>query len=88
MKGLNLLICAVLMVGCAQFQTLEELELAAIETGDWAAVEKRERSIARRQARMGPACSDGLVVICERRGAQDKCRCVSRRAMRNIFSNF
>ncbi len=88
MKGLILLFCAVLMVGCAQFQTLEELELAAIATGDWSAVEKREKAIARRQAQMGPACSDGLVAICESRGADDNCRCVSRRAMRDIFQNF
>ena len=74
MKGL-LLAVAILMVGCAEYQTLEDLELAALESGDWSAVEQRERLIEKRKARRGMRCSGGRILVCENRGTGSRCRC-------------
>ncbi len=49
------------LVGCAPVTTLEELEAQAYVSGDWSAVDKRERMIARREARMGPTCPGDAV---------------------------
>jgi hypothetical protein len=87
MKGL-ILLAAALLVGCAEVKTLEELELAALQSGDWSAVEKRERSIARRKARGGPGCPSGLIPVCERRAGNSTCDCVSEQLMQDLLRGF
>ncbi len=53
MKCMGVLLLSFL-IGCAPVATLEELEAQAYVSGDWSEVEKRERIIARREARKGP----------------------------------
>lgn len=76
MKGL-LVFIAVLMVGCAEYQTLEELELAALESGDWSAVEQREKLMEQRRARRAASCGAGRIMVCEHRGTDRGCYCSS-----------
>lgn len=67
--------------GCGSFVTMEELERQAALSGDWSAVEKRERIIAKRRARRGPSCPRGLVAACEHRAGDIRCSCVDRHAV-------
>jgi hypothetical protein len=80
MKILSVLIL-VGLAGCTIGPTLEELETQALLSGDWSAVEKRERSLARRQARQGPNCPAGYVAYCEDRFYDNVCTCLQREAM-------
>ncbi len=87
MKGLILFI-AVMLVGCSQYQTLEELELAALESGDWSAVEQRERLIEKRRARRGLNCGAGRILVCENRGTGSQCFCSSDENVRAFLDTF
>lgn len=87
MKGL-IALSAVLLLGCADIKTLEELELTALQTGDWSAVNAREQSIARREARRGPSCPSGQIAVCEKQGRTDRCQCTSRDDLRDLFGSF
>jgi hypothetical protein len=69
------------MAGCAVSPTFEELETQALLSGDWSAVEKRERLLARRQARQGPNCPAGYVAYCVDRFYDNECTCLRREAM-------
>ena len=76
MRILGVLVLGVL-AGCSSYQTLEELEQEALVTGDWSAVEQRERILARRAARHGLVCPAGSVSYCETwAGLKGKCACV------------
>ncbi len=88
MKAIGNLILILMLGGCAAAPTLEELEDQALLTGDWSQVEKRERTIARRQAGEPLACAKSYVSYCETRIATTRCRCVSRSAMRDMFRQF
>lgn len=87
MKGL-LLFTAVLLVGCADLETLEELELAALQSGDWSAVERRERNIARREAQRGISCPSRSIAVCEQRVRGSRCSCVSRDAVEDMLGGY
>lgn len=76
MRGL-LVLSATVMVGCADLKTLEELELAALQSGDWSAVEQRERAIAKRRARAANACPSGLTKVCSGSVLRQHCYCSS-----------
>ena len=67
-----------LLVGCTARPTLEELETEAMATGDWAAVEKRER-MDRRMGLVDPdnQCPNGKVLLCNKKGEHEDCECVS-----------
>ena len=71
-----------LLVGCGVQPTLDELETQAFATGDWSAVELRERSIARRAARSGSQCPSGYISYCENQFGSLECACLKR----NSFS--
>ena len=86
MKGL-LVLSAALLVGCADLKTLEELELAALESGDWSAVERRERSIAKRRAREASACATGYILVCGSSVAQKQRFCSSDDSVRDFFDS-
>ena len=73
------------LAGCSAAPTLEELEFAALQSGDWSQVEKRERAIARREARKAQQCSAGRIRICEKRLGEDRCSCVARDDFQDIF---
>ena len=68
----------VVMSGCTIGPTMEELEDQALLTGDWSAVERRERSLARRQANRGPSCPAGHIAVCVDRFYRDECSCLAR----------
>lgn len=84
MRGLVILGVA-LLVGCAPVKTLEELELAALQSGDWSAVKMREKSIARRNQRRGMNCGSGAMAVCEERTHDVVCACMSRQDMEYMF---
>ena len=88
MKAIGNLILILMLGGCAAAPTLEELEDQALLTGDWSQVEKRERTIARRQAGEPLGCANGYVSYCETRIATTRCSCVSRSAIREMFRQF
>jgi len=71
--------------GCAPAPTLEELEAQAEITGDWSAVQERERLIAKRAARRPPSCPGGKVSLCESTMGTLRCRCVAKDAMSSVF---
>jgi hypothetical protein len=87
----RLIIVTVSLSGCASV-SLEELEAEAIITGDWAAVESRERALARRDdhdARV-EFCRDQDKLLVTGAGVhKDSWSCVSReeldRMLRGLF---
>jgi hypothetical protein len=72
--------------GCTSYSTLEELEEKALVTGDWSAVERRERTLARYDAKYGPQCGAGMAKYCELYLGEDRCVCVKRDSMRKILA--
>ena len=87
-KKVLALLGALLLTGCGSMPSLEQLEEQAFLSGDWSAVEKRERLIARRIAIRGPQCPVGMVAFCEKRGVQKLCGCVDKDEMREQLSWF
>jgi hypothetical protein len=67
-----------LLVGCSARPTVDELEAEAVATGDWAAVEKRER-MDRRMGLVDPSnqCPNGEALLCNKKGKHEDCECVS-----------
>ena len=83
-----LLLAAVLLLNaCAATVPMAELERQAMLTGDWSAVERRERRQARRADRYGPSCGPGRLSYCERSGSRDRCACVDGRNVWNRFNS-
>lgn len=74
MKALHVLL-ALVLVGCAQTKTLEELELEAMQSGDWSAVEKRERQIKNHESRKALKCPRGTTAVCKELLAKRQCSC-------------
>lgn len=70
---------SLLLVGCASSPETEELERQALETGDWSAVERRERVADKRRRQVSPdqGCADTQMVFCESLGSMEKCSCMS-----------
>ena len=57
---------------------MAELEAEAALTGDWSAVEKRERIDRKMGLTLGdPACKSGHVLVCANEGSRNECGCVS-----------
>ncbi len=81
-----LLLGAFFLTGCMSMPTLEQLEEQALLTGDWTAVEKRERLIAKRERLRGPQCPAGTMAYCEGHMGQKRCGCVSNAEMRALLS--
>jgi len=74
----------ILMSGCGTYHTLEELEAQALATGDWSAVEQRERMIARQSVRNGIACPGGRIGYCE----DTHCTCMTSDDMRELLDTW
>ena len=87
LRGLTVLSVA-LLFGCAQYQTLEELELAALQSGDWSAVEKRERAIAKRKERQGFVCGGDAIAVCESHGGDSRCECASQDVLQRMLEGW
>ena len=84
MKGIIILALSFL-VGCAPMVPLEQLETQALLTGDWTAVEKRERAIAWRNRHRPIQCPPGTIVYCVTDVMDERCGCVSSKAIRTLF---
>lgn len=74
------------LAACAGRPTLEELEAEALRTGDWSAVEQRERRrLILRQRESG--CPDGFTRVCTGPEIQAQCRCLNPRALTSAASS-
>ena len=87
MKGMAILGLLFVLGGCSSIASLEELEKQAMLTGDWSAVERRERIIARRKARESVQCPSGSVALCVRSGISSDCSCVANTAIHSLVFN-
>lgn len=81
-----MLLGVIFLTGCVSMPTLEELEAQAFLSGDWSAVEKREKLVAERHLIRGPQCPAGMMAYCEQRLGQKRCACVSNSDMRALLS--
>jgi hypothetical protein len=81
MKYIGILILLFSLAGCAGASSLQELKDQAMLTGDWSAVEKREKIIARRKALQGPSCPSGTVALCQSYIGEKRCVCADRDAI-------
>ena len=88
MKALGLVLLCCLLGGCGTYHTLEELEAQALVTGDWSAVEQRERILAKRRQRHAQVCPTGKTLFCEQWGATEKCTCMKGADLRNILDSW
>ncbi len=86
MKVLGVLAVLFCITGCAPIKSMEQLEYEASISGDWSEVERRERIIARREEREGMSCPNGYISFCESNAGSQKCGCVTRQGMRDIFA--
>ena len=84
-KGLVTVLALLLVAGCSSFVSMEQLEAEAILTGDWSAVESRERIIHRRNLRAGLQCPPGSIGYCELDYGQANCTCVEAEIIRSMF---
>ena len=83
MKLLSIVVLC-LLAGCASKPSLEELEAEASITGDWSAVENRERMNRRMGVQDERKCEAGFMLMCSKRSAKEICSCV-RPSDRAIF---
>ena len=74
------------LAGCSSIATMEELEAEALATGDWSAVEKRERGIERRNSRAGLSCPSGTTGYCESAFGHEECMCVESAVLSAFYS--
>ena len=74
MKYIGLLVLTAL-VGCASSPTTEELEVDAAKTGDWSAVEDRERMNEKMRVVPELKCPEHLMLICIKDGEHEECFC-------------
>ena len=86
MKGIVVL-ALILLAGCAGVTPLEQLEAEALISGDWTAVERRERTIARRDSRK-THCPPGTVGYCEVDFGTNACTCIKSGAMRSFIESY
>lgn len=75
-----------LVVACAPVKSLEQLEAEALATGDWSAVEKRERVLAMRAERNAVNCQSGFIEYCQMIGGSERCSCVTRQRVDEFFA--
>ena len=86
MKVFVLVLTALLVTGCGTYMSMEQLEQQALLTGDWTAVEKRERTVLRRKLRHGNVCPAGQVAVCESFASVDRCTCVESSSLRTVLA--
>lgn len=86
MKVFVLFLTALFVAGCGTYTPMEQLEQQALLTGDWSAVEKRERMLLRRKMRQGNVCTAGKVAVCEGMITADRCVCVESASVRTILA--
>ena len=84
MKGIIILALA-LLAGCTSYTPLEQLEDEAMLSGDWSLVEKRERTIAWSQRRLGTQCPGDEIRFCQSAGGGNYCECVEPGIIRSFY---
>ncbi len=77
-----------LLSGCSSLASMEELERQAMLTGDWSAVEQRERILARREAERGLQCQSGEISFCEKYVGRTECICINNDEMRDVLAAY
>ena len=87
MKAIGVALLLFSLTGCGTYHTLEELEEQAMLTGDWSAVEQRERTIAKRKSRSA-ACPGKTMLYCESWGVSERCTCLSRETFQNTLDRW
>jgi len=81
-----LFVGVLILSGCGGVTPLAQLQEQAFLTGDWSAVEQRERILARRNVRQGMNCPAGTAAYCERRFGQQRCGCVDKEELQAVLS--
>ena len=71
------LLVLIVLVGCASRPTIDELEVEAAKTGDWSAVENRERMNERMRVTQDLKCPEHLMLTCIKNGGYEDCACQS-----------
>jgi len=84
MKGI-IILSLVLLAGCGTYTPLEQLEANALASGDWSAVEQRERLKARRKSSSGIECPSDMVGFCQTSASGRRCECVEHRVVRSFL---
>ena len=88
MKYLGVVLVVLGLAACAPYPTLEELEHEALLSGDWTAVERRERSMQRRAAERRPTCGGGYIAVCRNEIGRSECLCVARDVYLDTFTSY
>ena len=86
MKGI-IILSLVLLAGCGTYTPLEQLEANALVSGDWSAVEQRERLRARRKSSSGIQCASDMIEFCTTAASGVRCQCVEARVLRSLFDD-
>ena len=86
MKTIVTLLALVLLSACGTYKSLEQLESEALLSGDWSAVELRERRIARRQSKSSIQCPAGEVGYCVTDFSEQRCACIDQDRLRTFLS--
>lgn len=87
MKRIPVWVAVLLLSGCGTLVPMEELERQAFLTGDWSAVEARERTLVRQNMRRGMQCPSGYTGYCETSFGRERCACVERDVVRVALSS-
>lgn len=72
---------------CGTTVPIEELERQAFLTGDWSAVEARERMELRRNLRPRIQCPSGSMGYCEVYLGSERCSCIDRKSVSLVLSS-
>ena len=75
MKAIISIFVVCILGACAPAIPLEELEQQALLTGDWSAVELRERVNRTQQGGNLPKCQEDELHVCIDEGAIEHCMC-------------
>ena len=86
MKGI-IILSLVLLAGCGTYTPLEQLEANALVSGDWSAVEQRERITARRNSGSGMQCPSDMIDFCVSAASGTRCQCVQPRVLKSLFED-
>ena len=87
MKTIVTAMLFLLLSGCGSFTSLAELEAEALRTGDWSAVETRERQIARRNLHSTLQCPPGEIGYCVNNFGDIRCTCIDQGRLNAFLSH-
>ena len=85
-RNVTILICISFLSGCAAAVPMAELEAEALRSGDWSAVEKRERLLAKRDRNKIGSCPRGATNLCVKKMGDMVCQCVDRMSVQGMLS--